>query len=272
MAEVLASLKKIGGSGEQYTETVLWTNPDPTSNFTGQNVTLSDSLSNYKYIGIRFAYGTSYKTGEYISTLLETVADFRKFGYGTGVRRNGLAICISDEKNKSYERLCIYVSDTSVHFDPCNQVASSTQANGNAVPLEILGINELAHAKGLDEITTLWTNSSPTSSFATQTITLSDEISDYDFIKIVWAISTSETSQYQGVYFIPADTFANYLQAKNRSVGNLGMSNTSDYAYTRNVFYASDTSIKFGNCYRVGTTTQANTICIPISVIGCRFK
>lgn len=181
MSEVLASLKKIGGSGEQYTETVLWTNPDPTSNFTGQNVTLSDSLSNYKYIGIRFAYGTSYKTGEYISTLLETVADFRKFGYGTGVRRNGLAICISDEKNKSYERLCIYVSDTSVHFDPCNQVASSTQANGNAVPLEILGINELAHGKIAPNETIFLGNFASTSMSLT-TFTLLDDLSNYRYL------------------------------------------------------------------------------------------
>lgn len=145
MSEVLASLKKIGGSGEQYTETVLWTNPDTSATFAAQNVTLSDSLSNYKYIGIRFAYGTSYKTGEYISTLLETVADFRKFGYNTSVRRNGTAICISDASNKAYERMCIYISDTSVRFNTCYQSASNTQANSNAIPLEILGINELAH-------------------------------------------------------------------------------------------------------------------------------
>jgi len=154
MAEVLASLKKIGGSGEQYTETVLWTNPDTSATFTAQNVTLSESMGNYKYIGIRFAYGTSYKTGEYISTLLETVADFRKFGYSTSVRRNGTAICISDANNKAYERMCMYISDTSVRFGTCYQAASSTQANGNAIPLEILGVNELEHSDGSEIVFT----------------------------------------------------------------------------------------------------------------------
>lgn len=142
MAEVLASLKKIGGSGEQYTETVLWTNPSPSSTFAAQNVTLSDNLSNYKYIGINFGYSTSnYSTGYHNSTILLSLEDFIKFGYKSGLARCGTSLTVANTNNTIFSRSVLYLNDTSVRFGTCYQVGSSTQENTSAIPLEILGIN-----------------------------------------------------------------------------------------------------------------------------------
>ena len=149
MSEVLASLKKIGGNVEQYTETVLWTNPDPTTTFNAQAVTLSESMGNYKYIGINFAYSTIYGTGDCESTILLSVEDFRKGGYNTGVRRNTASMVMVNISNTARDRAVYYINDTSVRFDTCYQVASASSDNTNVVPLEILGINELAHGEGV---------------------------------------------------------------------------------------------------------------------------
>ena len=51
MAESLASLRKKGGGGMQ--ETVLWTNPNPTTAMSATNITLSDDPTNYDFIGVQ---------------------------------------------------------------------------------------------------------------------------------------------------------------------------------------------------------------------------
>lgn len=249
MAEVLASLKKIGGNGEQYTETVLWTNPSPTASFTAQNVTLSDSLSNYKYIGIKLAYGTSYNTGEYLTTILLTVADFRKGGYDTSVRRNNMALGIISDANKSYGRTVYYIDDTSVRFATCYQVASSTTANNNAIPLEILGINELAH--GVQDISTMRPDIVETftgnNSSSTKTIAVTQKPR---FVMYVQGRTTQNTAilmmfdienetawyygLYNGGYRNSAETYSNYISSVSDtsvSITNFGSTTTMNQIY-----------------------------------------
>ena len=54
------SLYRCGGGGGMLEETVLWTNPSPTSDFAAQTVTLSDSISNYDYIKFEYLMHKSY--------------------------------------------------------------------------------------------------------------------------------------------------------------------------------------------------------------------
>ena len=58
MSEKLASIEKKGGG--KMSETVLWTNPSPSSNRSGTNtITLSESYENYDFIRIKFKYVAS---------------------------------------------------------------------------------------------------------------------------------------------------------------------------------------------------------------------
>ena len=66
MAETLCTLRTKGGGVAKQTETVLWTNPSPSSSFAGQTVTLSDDIKNYDYVGIRCSAGSNYPNGTYI--------------------------------------------------------------------------------------------------------------------------------------------------------------------------------------------------------------
>ena len=143
MAEVLASLKKIGGNGEQYTEAVLWTNPSPTADFAAQTITLSDSISKYKYIGIKYCFNKTntniidtaiYKTEEVRASIIDNSTD-----------HNIIILGLENIKNYIYVRAVGYVSDTSIKFS-IGYRTNTTGTTGNAcIPLEILGINELAH-------------------------------------------------------------------------------------------------------------------------------
>lgn len=47
--------------------------------------------------------------------------------------------------------------------------------------------------------TTLWTNSSPSSSFSNQTISLSSTGS-YDYIQITWRWSTSDSTEFKSIF------------------------------------------------------------------------
>ena len=54
-------------------ETVLWTNPSPTSATMGFNATLSDNLTNYKYIKIFRVYYCTAFNWEKVCTNVENI-------------------------------------------------------------------------------------------------------------------------------------------------------------------------------------------------------
>ena len=145
MAEKLCTLRTKGGGGGRYTETSLWTNQSPSSDFAGQEVTLSDSIENYKYIKINYAYATSYNTGKCNTSIVVSVDDFKNMTYSTNDRHNIGALSVQNQSNTAYNRILFYVSNTAVRFGTCYQQGTNTASNANSIPLEILGLNELDH-------------------------------------------------------------------------------------------------------------------------------
>lgn len=111
--------------------------------------------------------------------------------------------------------------------------------------------------------TVLWTNSTPTSSFNSQTSVLSDSIANYTYIKIVHRKSTTDGNT-TSVYIDPSD-FSTNVNARN-AIGWL----VGSYAYQRTFSYNTDLKINFNVCYQSGTTTAANQNAIPVSIIGLK--
>ena len=123
---------------------------------------------------------------------------------------------------------------------------------------------------GLKE-TVLWTNSAPTSTFAGQTVTLSSDIDNFDYIKVNYRYITSSTVEYS--------VLASVSELKTYSgngTGRLAMSEVSGGGYFvyRPVTYSSNTALAIGGCgYVNGTTfTTNNGLCIPTSIVGCKFR
>lgn len=119
--------------------------------------------------------------------------------------------------------------------------------------------------KGFDE-TVLWTNSAPTSNFATQTITLSGNMSDYDFIKVKYKSGTSVDRV--GEVYTPVSLFSTQ-SASYYTFPVLGAGTSN---YYRSVVYSSDNKILFGECYMMNSTTKANNRDIPTEIVGCKFR
>jgi hypothetical protein len=117
-----------------------------------------------------------------------------------------------------------------------------------------------------DHETVLWENSAPTSAFSAQTITLSDDITNYDELKVIYRASTSDTdTKYVK---ISVDNFLKPMSGSFKQFGFYGAYNNASWCRVAN--YDSDTSIRFGDgCGVKGTSTNNSTV-IPIKIIGIK--
>lgn len=121
--------------------------------------------------------------------------------------------------------------------------------------------------------TTLWTNSAPSSDFAAQTVTLSDSIQNYDYIKVYIAFAKDAlTSVWSEL--MPISDFLNTVVVSGRGRGVVGLCEVSASSYIRyrNMYYETDTTIRFSNANTVQNSSagQTNNCLIPLRVVGCK--
>ena len=135
MAEKLCTLRKCGGG--KMKETVLWTNPSPTSDFAGVVVDLSDNISHYKYIGIVGAYSKNSN-----SNTLECIYPADQLPNATSGAAYPVMSIAGYRSNTFYFRLINYSSDTKIAISSGRSFTSSTAPstnNGVMIPLTIKG-------------------------------------------------------------------------------------------------------------------------------------
>lgn len=118
--------------------------------------------------------------------------------------------------------------------------------------------------------TTLWTNSSPTSTFAAQTVTLtggSISSSTYNYIGVTWRRGTSASDTM--TVLCPTSQF---MTGTNKTLlpGFAG-SGTTAYVYFRSFTYTSATQVYFSDAKNTSGQT-GNTHAIPVYIKGYKFK
>lgn len=114
--------------------------------------------------------------------------------------------------------------------------------------------------------TVLWTNTSPSSSFASQTVTLSQSIDNFDYIKITQKIHTSISGELATL--IPVEDFKKCLSAADTHFNMAFSVNYSGQVYCRRIFYDSGTTVNFNNAYYVNNSGSSNSVCIPLKIFG----
>lgn len=122
----------------------------------------------------------------------------------------------------------------------------------------------------------LWQNPSPTSSFSSQTITLSDDMNNYDFIGITFNLDTTTTDRPLTFYY-PIPAFLSWKgnnaagEYSRAYMGNINRAQTT--SYHRGVRCASSTQITFANGWHEGSgsVTSSSNDCIPIQVVGIKM-
>lgn len=115
------------------------------------------------------------------------------------------------------------------------------------------------------EETTLWTNSSPSSTFSSQSVSVGD-LTPYDYIKIVWRWSISDSTTFETV--IPNDT----KETERRAIG--GSSSTSITPRYRYCSFAKTTgvSMAFSNSVLHSSSSQTPSAdhIIPVKIVGLK--
>jgi len=263
MAEKLCALRKKGGGGQQYTETSLWTNSSPTSDFAGQDVTLSESFDNYKYVKVRYKLS---KTNNTEAALIVTSDDLKKSLGGD----NQINMNFGGRTTTTRDRIVRYINSTTLTITVAYHLNGTTTSTSDLIPLEILGLNELDHGKNFDE-TILWTNNAPTSSYAGgSSVSLSQDIDNFDYIKVNYRLSTTDSTE-ASVLMSVAD-IKNSIASNNHNIMMFfSRPNAASY-YGRYVSYSSDTSLIISPAYQWNTTSTNNNCAIPLSIVGCKFR
>lgn len=129
---------------------------------------------------------------------------------------------------------------------------------------------------GGETATTLWTNPSPSSAFAEQTVNLTlngqaESMRNYDVLRIYFKYTYTSSDIIH--VDIPVDDFISVGDSNTLSVSKYMMgARTQSYYYVRIVLYASDTSILVSTCARRNSSGQDNSYVIPTQIEGIKFS
>lgn len=119
--------------------------------------------------------------------------------------------------------------------------------------------------------TTLWTNSSPNSSFALQDVTLSQSTSGFQYVKIYWKILNT-SSALVGSIIIDIENWDLSTEEKSHLKFGIGAYSSSSVPILRAVCKGNSagTKVHFGSSYQTGTGTTHNTEAIPTKICGLK--
>ena len=204
-----------------------------------------------KSISVKCNFTTSGNLGQYIIGLCDENGGNRIVGNSTTTSGTTITYTIPTITTSKYLALWLYASPTAnTYTDYTNIMVNMGDTSLDYEPYitpSIVVDNEEIYSKPV----VLWTNSSPSSSFSNQAITLLS--SDYNYLEIY------SFQQNTGTLLCPL------LKLKKGYGGKL-ITKASGSICDRNVSYTNETTLTFDKCY-VGST-ENNAYLIPYQIIG----
>jgi len=142
---------------------------------------------------------------------------------------------------------------------------SSAAKADTTIKLEIMDVD------GFKEVT-LWENPSPTgSTFPAQTVALSDNINNYNYLCFYYRYGADMVIDNDPMLvIIPVSNFKTSVDGNSvrHNILTIATKSASNYTWSRGVFYASDTSVKFSLSYPSNATGSENVSCMPLKITG----
>lgn len=235
-----------GGGGDADNNLVtLWTNPNPTSAFNAQTITLSQSATDFDALLVYCRYNPTQNATNGIS--IASTSGITRLLAGQGTTGTAIGMRTMTVNGTS-------VTFTTGQYNGANSEGTNTQL---CVPEKICGLK----IKGIGESSQLeliWTNSAPTSAFTQQTVAL--DLTPYDAV------------------VIECNTSSNTATGRTMQFGLIGSSvrlMAEIYQIHRRLATIASDGITFGNNYYLptyanGSETEANTYLIPTRIYGLR--
>lgn len=115
--------------------------------------------------------------------------------------------------------------------------------------------------------TQLWSNSAPTSNFSSGNRTLSQSVDDFKKIRVYCRLSKSNSTTTYVTYDV--EEFKKYVLAGTNLAAGVAYRSPS-ISYARTFYYVDNTTIFFGSCYKLSTTSSDDSLIIPTKVCGLK--
>lgn len=159
-------------------------------------------------------------------------------------------------------------TDTPVNVSNLNKIENGIYNNSMEIENMIKNDYSVETTKGYSanyinnnfqtKATLLWTNSNPSSSFSTQTITLSS--SDYDVLEVYYKEATNTGTM----------TSTKLIKLNNSILAIPTLNGLKLAMFTRNLSFTNATTIKFYDGWKRGSDINIvdNTVCIPLYIVG----
>lgn len=114
--------------------------------------------------------------------------------------------------------------------------------------------------------TVIWENPNPTASMGDTTVNLSQPLTDFEYIGIVFRRSTTLADEMESVYKV--DEFIQTAQSGNVFLGCIASRSVSNYPIRRFCKGATDHQVFFLRGTNLADASTINNVCIPTKVIG----
>lgn len=124
--------------GGTLTETVLWTNPDATARFVAQVVTISDDVSNYKYL--KFVFKSSVGAAD-LKSVIYPVDEFKGYSLTSNQFSRASSPMRRNSSTADYVRGILCASETSISFGAAQGYNTASTNNDLTIPYQVIGIN-----------------------------------------------------------------------------------------------------------------------------------
>lgn len=234
------TLEEIAGASKGIK--LLWENPSPTATFTAQTISISEDLTKYDFFLV--SYGAD-ATNYYLQTAIVWLGQQSQLFYMTwgGAR---------------YQR-AVTINATSIVFG--NASSNNSTSNGVAVPYQVYGVkNTGITSETVSNKELLWSNSSSTSEFAAQTVTLTKSATNFDTLMVVMQYANTNTST--GISFISTNGVNEIMVGQNNGA-----------AISKRDVTVSDKSVTFsiGRYNAANSEGSATSMCVPIAIYGIYF-
>jgi hypothetical protein len=128
------------GTGEQTTETLLWSNPNTATSRSSLDATLSQSIKNFQRIRVEYAWNTSASSPAYHAVYPVYSSD-GDYMFPAGRSKAKMAIAQYPSSGNLLARTFQVTNETTIHFNNASRLNASGTSATSLIPWYIYGIN-----------------------------------------------------------------------------------------------------------------------------------
>lgn len=237
---------------------LIWTNSSPTDVFAAQTVSFDKDITNYDAFIVETHYANTSDGNNTTNIVLND-----------GIKHNIFGAKDSTLSGSYFNYRGVTFNASSAVFTNAAYIGSATNYNLNyhCIPLKIYGFYFGTKITGNDgRVGTkdlLWTNASPASDFAAQTVTLSRDTSNYDAFIVEAVFATTAGNKHSSI--ILNDGEKQSFTAPRFSSGGQTIA-------WRDVTISGNTAV-FDTAGYVSTSTSGTGVnfCVPLKIYGVNF-